>query len=41
VAAGQNQRFYPGVLIGTFNWCHLSSPPQVLRFPEDPLNGGH
>jgi hypothetical protein len=31
VAAGQSQRFYSGV--GIFNWCYLSSPPQILRFP--------
>jgi hypothetical protein len=31
VAAGQSQRFYSGV--GVFNWCHLSSPPQILLRP--------
>jgi hypothetical protein len=31
VAAGQSQRFYSGVEI--FNWCYLSSPPQIPRTP--------
>jgi hypothetical protein len=31
VAAGQSQRFYSGVEIFNFNWCYLSSPPQIPR----------
>jgi hypothetical protein len=38
VAAGQSQRFYSGV--GIFNWYYLSSPPQILRFPEVDLESG-
>jgi hypothetical protein len=38
VAVGQSQRLYSGV--GIFNWYYLSSPPQVLRVPEAPLELG-
>jgi hypothetical protein len=40
VAVGPIQRFYSGV--GIFNWCYLSSPPQIPRGRvEGPLlNGG-
>jgi hypothetical protein len=33
VAAGQSQRFYPGVGVGVFNWHYPSSTPRDLRFP--------
>jgi hypothetical protein len=35
MAIGQSQRLYSGVRI--FNWYYLSSPPQILRAPEAPL----
>jgi hypothetical protein len=38
VAAGQSQRFYSGVAI--FNWYYFSSPPQIPRIPEAPLERG-
>jgi hypothetical protein len=38
VAVGQSQRLYSGV--GIFNWCYLSSPPQILRFPGVHLESG-
>jgi hypothetical protein len=34
-AVATGQRFYSGV--GAFNWCYLSSPSQVLRGSQFPL----
>ena len=40
MAAGrsQSQRLYFGVEV--FNWCFLSSPSPILRFPGVPLETG-